>query len=241
MTAISLDERVSDLVRHRPARARVFEKLRIDFCCDGGASLRQACSKRDLDPDKVLAQIVLDDEQPRSPAPDIDAMSLTELADHIEATHHAYLREELPRIDRMSEKVARVHGGKEPRLLDVRRAFLEFQQEVLPHLMKEEMVLFPYLRRLEAEGAAAPAFHCGSVEAPIRQMEHEHEQAGAALRTMNEATDGFVPPEWACNTYRALLDAIAAVEKDMHLHVHAENYVLFPKGIEKYETLFGSR
>ena len=239
MSTINLDDRVSDLVRYRPARARVFEKLRIDFCCDGGASLRQACTKRELDPEVVLAQILQDDEQPASPAPDIEGMSLTELADHIETTHHAYLREELPRIDRMSEKVARVHGEKDPRLTDVRRAFVEFQQEVLSHLMKEEMVLFPYLRRLEAEGAAAPAFHCGSVEAPIRQMEHEHEQSGAALRTMNKATDGYVPPDWACNTYSALLDSLDALEKVMHLHVHAENYVLFPKGIEKYETLFG--
>jgi len=234
-----LQQPVGDLVRDRPRRSRVFQTLRIDFCCDGGATLEAACVRRGLDPQSVLEAIAEDDQRPEEGGVDVDAMTLTELADHVEATHHAYLREELPRIDKMTEKVSRVHGDSDPRLREVRRAFLAFQAEVIPHLMKEEMVLFPYLRRLEAEGAAAPAFHCGSVADPIRQMVHEHEQAGAALRVMHEATDGYAPPEWACNTYRAMLDALAELERDTHLHVHAENHVLFPKGLAKYETLFG--
>jgi regulator of cell morphogenesis and NO signaling len=158
-------------------------------------------------------------------------MSLIELAEHIEETHHAYLREELPRLDFMTEKVSRVHGDKEPRLLRVREAFVALKAELEPHMMKEERVLFPIIRELEAS-ASRPEFHCGSVANPIRQMEHEHDQAGDALAIIREATDDFVPPEWACNTYRAMLDSLEKLEADMHQHVHKENNVLFPKAIE---------
>jgi regulator of cell morphogenesis and NO signaling len=157
-------------------------------------------------------------------------MTLTELADHIEATHHAYLKEELPRLDSMTEKVARVHGEHEPRLAQTRQAFLALKAELEPHMMKEERILFPIIRQLEqADGPLQ--FHCGSVANPIRQMEHEHDQAGNALAILSESTDRYTPPDWACNTYRAMLDSLARLESDMHQHVHKENNVLFPKAI----------
>ncbi|QDV86197.1 hemerythrin domain-containing protein [Stieleria magnilauensis] len=158
-------------------------------------------------------------------------MSLTELADHIETTHHAYLREELPRLDFMTEKVARVHGDKEPRLLKTREAVVALKAELEPHMMKEEKILFPMVRQLEA-ATERPESHCGSVGNPIRQMEHEHDQAGNALAILNDSTDGYTPPEWACNTYRAMLDSLAQLERDMHQHIHKENNVLFPKAIQ---------
>lgn len=159
-------------------------------------------------------------------------MMLTELADHIEQTHHAYLRKELPRLEWMTEKVARVHGDKEPRLMKSREAFVALKAELEPHMMKEERILFPLIRQLEAS-ADRSEFHCGSVADPIRQMEHEHNQAGDALAILNESTDGYTPPEWACNTYRAMLDSLAQLERDMHQHIHKENNVLFPKTLER--------
>jgi regulator of cell morphogenesis and NO signaling len=131
----------------------------------------------------------------------------------------------------MTEKVSRVHGDKEPRLLQVREAFVALKAELEPHMMKEERILFPIVRQLEAS-ADRPEIHCGSVANPIRQMEHEHDQAGNALAILREATDDFVPPEWACNTYRAMLDSLEKLEADMHQHIHKENNVLFPKAIE---------
>lgn len=237
MAAISLEMPVGELVRQRPSRSRVLEEFAIDFCCGGGVSLAAACSKRGLDAAMVAQRIAQEDQAPAGADVDVDALSMTELADHIEQTHHAYLRRELPRLDRMTAKVSRVHGDADRRLHAVRAAFVDFQAEVIPHLFKEEQVLFPYLRVLDNAREQPPAFHCGSVEAPIRQMEHEHEQAGAALRTMREATDAYQPPEWACNTYRALLEGLAELERDMHLHVHAENNVLFPKAIARHAAL----
>jgi regulator of cell morphogenesis and NO signaling len=223
---------VGDLVRQSPTRARVFEQLNIDYCCGGKVSLARACEKRGIDTGEVLKQLEVNDAiNSAEDLVDADAMSLIELAEHIEETHHAYLREELPRLEFMTEKVSRVHGDKEPRLLRVREAFVALKAELEPHMMKEERVLFPIIRELEAS-ASRPEFHCGSVANPIRQMEHEHDQAGDALAIIREATDDFLPPEWACNTYRAMLDSLEKLEADMHQHVHKENNVLFPKAIE---------
>jgi regulator of cell morphogenesis and NO signaling len=232
MQTIDLQANVGELVRQVPNRARVFESHKIDYCCGGKVSLARACEKRGIEAGEVLKQLAANDTAARDqPIVDADAMTLTELADHIEQTHHAYLREELPRLEFMTEKVSRVHGDKEPRLLQVREAFVALKAELEPHMMKEERVLFPIIRQLEAS-TTTPEFHCGSVANPIRQMEHEHDQAGDALAIIREATDDFVPPEWACNTYRAMIDTLEKLEADMHQHIHKENNVLFPKAIE---------
>lgn len=223
---------VGDLVRQSPNRARVFEALSIDYCCGGKLPLDDACRRKGIKIDDVLQQLATcDSNRTEKPAIDPDAMGLTELADHIEQTHHAYLKEELPRLDFMTEKVARVHGDKEPRLQQVREAFVALKAELEPHMMKEERILFPIVRQLESSNSKQN-FECGSVSNPIRQMEHEHEQAGDQLAILRESTDGFVPPEWACNTYRAMLDGLAQLESDLHQHIHKENNVLFPKTLE---------
>lgn len=232
MQTLNANTTVGDFVRENPNRARVFESLQIDYCCGGKVPLEQACKKQGLEPSAVLSQLEQCDQSGRSDSlVDADSMTLTELADHIEATHHAYLKEELPRLDFMTDKVARVHGEHEPRLAQTRQAFLALKAELEPHMMKEERILFPIIRQLEqADGPLQ--FHCGSVANPIRQMEHEHDQAGGALGVLSESTDRYMPPEWACNTYRAMLDSLARLETDMHQHVHKENNVLFPKAIQ---------
>ena len=232
MQTLNANTTVGDFVRENPNRARVFATLQIDYCYGGKVPLEQACKKQGLEPSAVLSQLEQCDQSGRSDSMvAADSMTLTELADHIEATHHAYLKEELPRLDFMTEKVAWVHGEHEPRLAQTRQAFLALKAELEPHMMKEERILFPIIRQLEqADGPLQ--FHCGSVANPIRQMEHEHDQAGGALGVLSESTDRYTPPEWACNTYRAMLDSLARLEADMHQHVHKENNVLFPKAIQ---------
>lgn len=232
MITLDPEQTVGEFVRQKPTRARVFESLKIDYCCGGKVSLVRACEKRGVDVNEVLQAISANDEQADlGTLVDVDSMALTELANHIEATHHAYLREELPRLDAMTEKVARVHGDKDERLFQMRQAFIALKAELEPHMMKEERILFPIVRQLEAS-PERQEFHCGSVANPIRQMEHEHDQAGDALAILHESTDGYTPPDWACNTYRAMLDSLARLEADMHQHIHKENNVLFPKAIQ---------
>ncbi len=232
MQTIDVQSTVGDLVREVPNRARVFESLKIDYCCGGKVSLATACAKRKIDADEVVERLSqCDAERANETVVDADAMSLTELADHVESTHHAYLKVELPRLDFMTEKVARVHGDKEPRLETIREAFVALKNELEPHMMKEERILFPIIRQLDA-AADRPEIHCGSIANPIRQMEHEHDLAGDQLAILREASDEFVPPQWACNTYRAMLDSLEKLEADMHQHIHKENNVLFPKALK---------
>jgi regulator of cell morphogenesis and NO signaling len=243
MTILHPQTTVGDLVKDRPGRSRILEELKIDYCCGGKLPLADACAKRGLDPQAVIRQL----QESDAPAGasdaelvDADAMSLTELADHIEQKHHAYLRTELPRLDAISQKVLEVHGAADPRLGNVRRAFMGLHQELSSHMMKEEQILFPMIRQLET-ATAVPAFHCGSVANPIRQMEYEHDSAGAALGTIEHATDGYQPPDWACNTYRAMLDGLAQLQRDLHQHIHKENNVLFPKAIRLEAELAAGR
>jgi regulator of cell morphogenesis and NO signaling len=232
MHTLDTEQAVGDFVRQKPNRARVFESLKIDYCCGGKVSLARACEKRGIDVVEVLQAISTSDEQADlGTLVDVDSMGLTELADHIEATHHAYLREELPRLDAMTEKVARVHGDKDERLFKMRQAFVALKAELEPHMMKEEWILFPIVRQLEAS-LGNQELHCGSIVNPIQQMEHEHKHAGDALAILNESTNGYTPPAWACNTYRAMLESLARLEADMHQHIHKENNVLFLKAIQ---------
>lgn len=162
---------------------------------------------------------------------DAASMSLTELADHIERTHHVHLDAEFVRLDDLTAHVASAHGDKDARLREVRSTFLTLAAELSEHMTKEERVLFPMVRQLEAN-ETAPRFHCGSLANPVRQMEREHVDAGSALARLRTLTDAFVPPEWACEAHRALLASLSAFERDMHQHIHKETDVLFPRALE---------
>jgi regulator of cell morphogenesis and NO signaling len=211
------------------SRARVLERFGIDYCCGGRSPLRELCARRGLDPLAVLHELAADDAHVAAgDDPDWRSAPMSALADHIEATHHAYLREELPRLTQWVEKVARVHGERHPELLELQQIFASFRGELETHMLKEDRVLFPMCRMLET-AAALPTFQCGSINNPIRVMLLDHEHAGDALADMRALTHNFTPPEDACITYRAMLEALANLEQDMHLHVHKENNILFPR------------
>jgi regulator of cell morphogenesis and NO signaling len=232
MNAIYFQQTVGSIVTKNPGIARVFETLGIDYCCGGKQTLAVACREKGLDPQAVLRALQNENRaRTDNDSPDVTSMSLTELADHIEKTHHAYLREELPRLAAMTKKVADRHGGHDPRLREVQKTFGAMALELSQHMFKEEQCLFPMIRQLEASERPA-ALHCATVANPIRQMELEHDDAGTALVRLRELTDGFSPPEWACNTYRALLAGLAYLERDMHAHIHKENNVLFPSALD---------
>ncbi len=232
MGTIQVQETVGELVARRPALSRHFEQAGVDYCCGGKKTLDEACREKGLDPQALIVTLEQAASEPESePLVDAAAMKLTELADHIEQTHHAYLHREFPRLDALTSKVASVHGESDVRLHAVREAFLALYAGLSSHMMKEEQVLFPMIRQLEAS-ATLPAFHCGSIANPIRQMELEHHEAGGTLERIRTLTDGYAPPDWACNTYRAMLDAMAYLERDTHQHVHKEDNVLFPKAMK---------
>ena len=231
MFTFQINDTVGEIVAQHPALSRVFEKAGIDYCCGGKKTLDEACGPQGLNPHTLLDELKESVSSPEKPTLDIIAMSLTELADHIEQTHHVYLRSELPRLDALTAKVASVHGEKDSRLFEIRETFVTLFEELSSHMMKEEQILFPMVRQIE-KSAASPDFHCGSLANPIRQMEMEHDNAGSALESLKKLSGGYTAPEWACNTYRAMLDALARFELDLHQHIHKENNVLFPRALK---------
>lgn len=230
MTTFHVNDTVGNIVRDYPALARLFEAAQVDYCCGGQRTLAEACAQRGIDVQAFLAQIEAETTTESTPELDLNALSLGELADHIERIHHAYLHNELPRLEQLVTKVAKVHCDKEPRLAEIKDLILAMAAHLTTHMGKEEQVLFPLIRRLESS-ATLPMSHCGSVANPIQQMELEHDEAGEVLAQLRQLTDDYTPPDWACNTYRALFEALHAFEQDMHQHVHKENNVLFPSAI----------
>ena len=234
--SVTVEKTVRELALENPAATRVFEKLGIDYCCGGNKSLEEACRAAKLPLDQVLSNLAAADQyaQDSKNARDWQIEPLTDLVAHIKNTHHKYTREEIARLGPLFEKVCSVHGKNHPELLDVRASFRGLADELTMHLSKEEVVLFPYIVRLEEaviqhEPALPAPF--GSVTHPISMMEHEHESAGNALRVMRAVSSGYTPPPDVCVSYQALYRALAEFEADLHQHIHLENNILFPRAI----------
>lgn len=224
-TVIDPSTTLAELVTQRPALARELERRSLDYCCGGQRSLADACARRGLDVEETAAAL----EAVGSPDPAPWAtFGPAELVDHLEATHHAYLHEELPRLTALSEKVAQVHGSRHPELHEVLRLTRELRDDLEPHLAKEERVLFPMIRELATADGTSPDFHCGSVANPISVMMVEHDRAGDLLAALRAVTDDYTIPDDACASYTALYLGLEELEADTHLHVHKENNLLFP-------------
>jgi len=226
---------VREIAVEMPASTRLFEKLGIDYCCGGGRPLAEACASMGLEVDEVVASLEQITEAKAADARDWRAVSLNDLITHINNTHHVFTREELDRIEPLLAKVTRVYGERRPELARIEAIFLELKQELLLHMMKEEQVLFPYVRQLElaVAGVAAPPAGCfGTVQNPVRMMMMEHDAAGEMLRELRELSNNFTPPADACVSYQTLYAALEGLEKDLHQHIHLENNILFPGAIE---------
>ncbi|MBS1825805.1 MAG: iron-sulfur cluster repair di-iron protein [Acidobacteria bacterium] len=233
--AIAQQQTVAEIAANSLAAVRVFEKWGIDYCCGGKRPLADVCRDKGFDPRAVEAE--LDVAQAGSPAPEVDwnEAPLTDLVAHIVATHHAYLNRELPAIAVRLEKVYRVYNQRYgPTLTGLPEVFAALRAELETHMRKEEMVLFPAVAAYETavrNGAPLPASCFGTVANPIRMMEAEHESAGQALAQIREITKDFELPGYACVTFRALMSGLAELEADLHLHIHLENNILFPRAI----------
>ncbi|HXT10064.1 MAG TPA: iron-sulfur cluster repair di-iron protein [Candidatus Angelobacter sp.] len=228
MKNITSETTVGEIVRAAPNRARIFENLGIDYCCGGKKSLGEICLSKKLDPATVIAMLAALDGASELSSADPDAMSLSQLCDHIEREHHDYLREELPRLEFLTRKVAAVHGDSETRLREVRQIFETFSEKMAVHTDEEEKIVFPKIRQLEKGTQKAAATGLNDI---LTRLQSEHDGAGEALARFRELTDDYTPPEWACNTFRALYDSLERLEKNMHQHVHKENNILFIKAL----------
>jgi regulator of cell morphogenesis and NO signaling len=229
MAVIDPERTLADVVTAHPEVARTLERHGLDYCCHGDRSLRDACRAADLDPAVVAAELAAATTSGvGEPWTDLDVGAL---ADHIEATHHRYLWDELPRLGALLEKVVAVHGARHPELAEVATMFDVLRAELEPHLVKEERMLFPMIRELD-RATSRPTFHCGLLRNPISVMLREHEHAGEVLARLRTTTDDYRVPDDGCASYRACYDGLAELEADTHLHIHKENNVLFPAVLE---------
>lgn len=227
-----LNQRVSTLVTLNPSYASIFEDLGIDYCCKGKIPLHQACEENNLDAANVLK--MLSACEAYKGKIDLSSLSLNELIENIELSHHAYLRKQLPRISQLLQKVIHAHGHKYPTLEEAYIVFSKMAQELQEHLQKEEDLVFPVIVTLE-KGESLPS---DKLEEFVAMLEEEHEETGECLRKLKELTNHFTPPSDACTTYRVMLQALDEMEKDIHSHVHKENYVLFPRALEMLKGSF---
>lgn len=217
---------IARIVLDHPSTARVFQERGIDFCCRGNVTLAAICTEKGLDPERIAAELEQEIASRSGDAgePDPRELPTQALTARIVDRHHAYLRKALPWLVPLATKVARVHGEKEERLVEVRDLVAELAELLLPHLDEEEQVLFPALGSEKPD----PALVRSELEAMVR----EHLEVGERLARLREITDDFTPPRWGCSSYRTLFADLRDLEGDVLRHVHLENHVLMPRFAE---------
>jgi iron-sulfur cluster repair di-iron protein len=226
---------VGEIARRHPAAVAVFEALGIDYCCGGNRSLEDACQKKNVSVNLVLSNLSsalvarptqADSHWMTSP--------LAELSAHIVTQHHDYAKRELPRLTALAAKVQSRHGQAHPELNKIRELVEAMSSELTIHMLKEEQVLFPRLKLVEESAqarVAPPAFFGGLID-PIRHMMSDHDDTGELLKSIRAITNDYKLPGGACMSYQALYHGLEALEKDIHLHIHLENNILFPRVLE---------
>jgi len=232
---------IREIAVESPVTTRVFEEFKIDYCCHGNTLFDEACRNAGASPDVVSQKIDHVLRVNHRPRLSFTAMSPTELVDHILEHHHVYTKQEMEQLTPLMEKVSRKHGEHYPYLDELKEVFKAVCDDLAPHMMKEEMVLFPYIKRLEEDifndsDAAPPPFV--SVLNPIGMMTKEHDEVGSLLAKMRLLTNNYELPDGACPSFSALFHRLEILERDLHQHIHLENNLLFPRSAELEEKAF---
>src|SRR5690554_5370470 len=204
--------------------AQIFRSYGLDFCCGGKASLKEACEEKNIELKQVLDE--LENLQKGSAENNYNEWNLDFLVDYIVNNHHQYIRSKFPEVKFYAEKVARVHGGHHPELLEVLQKVELLGEELMHHIQEEEEGVFQQIKDLVREGKSASVKNI-----IIEELEDDHEVAGTLMEEIEQLTDGFNPPEDACASYRVLFQNLEAFQIDLHKHVHLENNILFPKAL----------
>jgi regulator of cell morphogenesis and NO signaling len=226
---ITADAKVADVATADPATIRVFQQHKIDFCCGGKIPIAEACEQQGIDTEALLAELRGVQRSGATPD-DWRTAPFSSLVAHIQQTYHEPLRAELPRLSAMMTRVLQAHGAHLPEVLEpLQHTFEELQAELLHHMAKEDAVLFPSILELEAHASSGKPGGWAWIDGAVSVMEADHDSAGAALARMRELSGDYTPPEWSCPTFRGLYQGLSELEANMHVHVHLENHILFPR------------
>ncbi|MFG0244416.1 MAG: iron-sulfur cluster repair di-iron protein [Phycisphaerales bacterium JB054] len=222
---------VAQIATAHPELLPELERLGIDYCCGGTRPLGDAAAKAGLDAEAVIRQLVEYAPAASVEVGDWTSRTMTELADNIEHTHHVFAREALERLETLTAKCVAAHGDDEPRLHELQQVLAALTDDMHDHFVREERVVFPWIRRLErpTQIQGGPPW---SIRRPIDCMIHDHDDVGEAFAKVHELTDDLAPPAGACSTWRECYRLLGELERDTHVHIHKENNILFPAGIE---------
>jgi len=231
----SSETRVKDIALSHPAAKRVLEEARVDFCCGGGKSLQEACVHAGVDSEEILKHLRENSRRVNPADASWTTAPLSDLTAYIKNNHHGYVREAIPRVTMLLEKVKTKHGKHHPELCEIEFSFREVGKEMIMHMQKEEQILFPYIEALDRaasrKGSLEPPFF-QTVKNPIHAMMKEHDAAGEWVRQIRKASAEYATPADACTSYKALLQELQQFEIDLHQHIHLENNILFPRAVE---------
>ena len=230
---VQKENTIGEVVAKNFHTAKVFEDFGLDFCCGGKKTIQDACMEKGINPNTIINSLAIADAANGSTA-HFDKWDLDFLIDYIVTNHHSYVLNEITTIDHHLQKVVLKHGEKHPEVYKIEMLFNELKEELVVHLQKEEKMLFPYIKKMviaEKNSLEFPFPPFGSVKSPVLVMEHEHEIAGGIMHEIKKVSNSFTPPEDACTTFRILYSELAEFEADLHIHIHLENNILFPKAV----------
>ena len=223
---------IGEMVAADYRTARVFEKYGIDFCCGGKISFEAACRENRIDPAVVMGELEAAGREPLEMDQNYAAWELSALADYIVETHHVYLDENMKKISAYADKIAQVHGNTHPELAEIASLFNRIVSNMVTHLLEEEDVFFPAIKRIKAAVAAGfqpDADDRATLATCLAKLDHEHEVIGEATHTIRDLSSNYAVPGDACNTFTLAYRMLKKFEDDLHMHVHLENNILFPK------------
>ena len=234
------NETLGEIAAKDLRKAEVFKKYGLDFCCGGKKTIKEACAEKGIDVTKVEKELQQADRNPAARPLPYNDWGIDFLCDYIVNTHHSYVRKTLPEIRNYALKVAQVHGGRHPELIQIQQLVEEINTELTEHLGKEEKILFPFIKELvvaKDRSQSPHGAHFGSVKNPIHIMEDEHESAAKCLEEIRSLSNNYALPDDACASYKLLFSMLNDFEEDLHIHVHLENNILFPKAIDLEKKL----
>lgn len=240
MNKLNESSTAAEIVAADYRTAAVFEQYRIDFCCHGNRHLQDICAEKNITMEAIIHSIQTVLQAPSKDNNDYNSWSLDKLAQHIEEVHHRYVTEKIPVIAQLLQKIVSVHGAQHPELLETEKIFQMSAGEFSMHMKKEELMLFPFIKKMaeaKRNGESFPTPPFGTVENPVRKMMHEHDAEGERFRQIAQLNNNYTPPSDACNTYKTTLALLKEFEDDLHLHIHLENNILFPKSLELEDEL----
>jgi regulator of cell morphogenesis and NO signaling len=231
---------LSEIVNKDFRTAKIFEKYSMDFCCRGNKTLSEACYEKGLKSAQVLAELKNLETNNKEDSVKFEEWEPDFLTDYIINNHHLYIRNTAPYISGLAEKVVSAHGSNHPEVIQIRNIFAALSKDLNRHLMKEEQILFPYIKNLvkiknDKSKFEPPYF--SSVANPIKMMEAEHTSAGDEMYEIRKLSNNYLPPKDACNTFKIMYKKLKEFEEDLHRHVFLENNILFPKAIALEEKL----